>query len=388
MPLATLGPTVDANGISAPTYDQILQSLQESMQAIYGTDIYIAPDSQDGQLLALTALAQHDSNQASIAVYRSFSPTYSQGTALSANVKLNGIARKQASFSTALGDVVGQAGTTINGGIVKDDNGNLWNLPDTVTIPAAGTINVQVIAQDPGSLVAAAGAISTIYNPQLGWQSFLSTVDATQGQPIETDATLRTRQRAAASLPAQSPLAGLLAALQDLDGVTEAAVYENDTAIVDANGLAAHSIAAVVNGGTLDDIARTIGQKKTLGAALNGTQAHDYLDPVTGRLYTINWYPLTQVPITVEITLTSISGYNSAIALAIQQSVADFVNALAIGEDVQLNRLYLPAYLNGGSDGQTYKITALTINLAGADIAIAFNAAASLDPTAVAITVV
>ena len=73
-PLATLACTIGSTGISAPAYSDIVASLQASFQLIYGADSYLGPDSQDGQMLAIYAKAQDDTNQAQIAVYNSFSP--------------------------------------------------------------------------------------------------------------------------------------------------------------------------------------------------------------------------------------------------------------------------------------------------------------------------
>ena len=42
--LTTLAATVSSTGISAPTMDQILTSLQSSFQSIYGSDVYLGPD--------------------------------------------------------------------------------------------------------------------------------------------------------------------------------------------------------------------------------------------------------------------------------------------------------------------------------------------------------
>ena len=74
-PLPTLAATLSATGISAPAYTDILLSLQASYGTIFGTDAYIAPDSQDGQLLAVVARAISDCNDMAIAVYNSFAPS-------------------------------------------------------------------------------------------------------------------------------------------------------------------------------------------------------------------------------------------------------------------------------------------------------------------------
>ena len=44
---------VDADGIKAPTYEQVLDYFKNEARAIFGTDINLDSDTQDGQLLAI-----------------------------------------------------------------------------------------------------------------------------------------------------------------------------------------------------------------------------------------------------------------------------------------------------------------------------------------------
>ena len=82
--LDTLGlsATVTAQGISAPDYQTILDTLTSYFRQIYGSDAYLEPDSKDGQMAALVALAVHDANNTAIEIYNSFSPTTAQAAAL------------------------------------------------------------------------------------------------------------------------------------------------------------------------------------------------------------------------------------------------------------------------------------------------------------------
>jgi hypothetical protein len=91
--LDTLGlsATVTAEGISAPDYQTVLDTITGYFQQIYGSDAYLDPDSKDGQMVALVALAIHDANNTAISVYRSFSPSTALDDALTSNVKINGI---------------------------------------------------------------------------------------------------------------------------------------------------------------------------------------------------------------------------------------------------------------------------------------------------------
>jgi len=390
--MTALAAVISSTGITAATYPEILAELQARFQAIYGSDIYIAADSQDGQFLALIAEAIYDANQETIAAYNSFNPTYAVGVGLSSLVKINGIARLISSASTAVGNVVGVAGTPIVNGSVKDDNGNVWNLPAAVLIPISGSIAVTVTAAEQGDIQAATGTINTINTPTYGWQSFVSTSDAIPGNPVETDAELRLRQTASTSLPALTPMGAMYGALANLAGVDRLALYENYTGAVDANGMPAHSISAVMDGGTVADIAETIGQRKTPGAATYGTTTGDYTDPVTGIPYSIDFFVLADITIKVVITGTALTGYVADTATLVKAAVAAYLSALDIGQDVQYSRIWSPAYLNGSAEGETFEITAMTIAKgAGApgviDIPIAFNEAALCLTTDVTVTI-
>lgn len=390
-PLATLGPTIGAGGITAPSYADILASLQASFQQIYGADAYLGNDSQDGQLLALFAQAINDCNNQCIATFQSFAPTYAQGAGLSALTKINGIQRLAATNSTAVGNVVGTVGTVITNGVVSDGT-NKWSLPASVTIPGGGSIAVTVTCQTPGAIQAQTGAINQIASPTLGWASFSNTSAAVPGNAVESDAALRTRQAISTGNPALTPLGALLGALLNLSGVTQCRVYENTTGSADSNGLPAHSISVVIQGGSLPAIASTIGQRKTPGAATYGSTSQAYTDPSTGIPYTINFYVLALTNCKVSITGSAKTGWNTGIVSEIQQAVAAYIDGLGIGQPVQWSRVFASAYLNGAADGSTYEITNMQIGLLSggfgtSDIAIAFNAAAFVNNPATDITV-
>ena len=392
-PLPTLAAQITNTGISAPSYSDIYASLQASVKTIYGTDVYIDPDSQDGQLLAIIAKAISDSNSAAISVYNSLSPATSQGVALSNNVKLNGIARLVATSSTVSVLITGVVGTVINNGIVQDINGNNWNLPASVTIPSGGSITVTATAAQIGAIAAGPGDVNKIQTPTLGWQSVSNAASASPGLPVETDAALRQRQTVAVGLPSLTVLDGLLGAVKSLAGVSEAVAYNNDTNATDANGLPAHSISLVVNGGVTADIGSTIFNKKGPGVATYGTTSTTVVDS-GGHSNTINFYRPTNVTITVAVTLHPLTtGYTTTIGNNLKQAIVDYINALAIGDDVERTRLYLPAQLYGAADSLTYNVTSLLIakspaSPGSADLTLAFNEVAVCTLADVTLTVV
>jgi len=354
---------IDENGLTLPDYQTILADFQTGWQNIFGSDVLIAETDIDGQLLALFAQAVNDCGELTSAAYNSFQPSYAIGDALSKLVRINGLVRSSSTSSTATVRITGTPNTVIAAGIVLDDNGNQWALPLNTVIPdPAAQIDVTATAVIPGPTAATAGTISTIFNPQLGWSSAVSITDAVVGDGVETDAELRLRQGESTALPSITVVEGLQGALLSLDGVSQVRVYENPTGAPDANGIPAHSIEAVVLGGTGQDIVDTIGDRKTPGTGTAGGSSGTYTDQY-GQTLTINYEVPDQITIDVEITVVQGVGYDASTTLSIQESVADFINSLEIGEDVVTNRLFTPALQQGTSQGERYEVTQILTSI-------------------------
>lgn len=393
--LDTLGlsATVTAEGISAPDYQTILDTLTSYFQQIYGSDAYLEPDSKDGQMVALVALAVHDANNTAIAVYNCFSPATGYGAALTSNVKINGIARKGATNSTVDLLLTGTAGTTITNGTVKDTNNVIWRLPASVVIGVDGAVTVTAICSNSGAVAALAGTITTINTPTRGWTSVTNPAAATVGAPAETDAELRIRQGQSVAIPSITPFEGVDGAIANIAGVTRHKLYENDTGKTDGNGLPPHSISAIVDGGDVTEIARTIRGNKGQGVRTWGKTSVTVPDRY-GNPHIISFSRPTDVPVYVKITLKVFAGYTSQIGVQIQQAVADYINRLMIGDQVLLSRIYSPANLGvvSGGNARYYDIQELLIGkspeaVAAANINIAYDESASCKPENIIITV-
>ncbi|WP_319025364.1 baseplate J/gp47 family protein [Serratia marcescens] len=392
--LDTLGlaATVTASGISAPDYQTILNTLTGYFQQIYGDDVYLESDSKDGQMLAIYALGIHDANNMAIAVYNSFSPATAQGRGLASNVKINGIAVTPASRSTADVRIVGQVGTLITNGTVRDSNGITWSLPASVVIGIDGAVTVTATCQIDGAVVAPAGSITEIGTPTRGWQSVTNPAAATAGRKVETDAELRQRQSKSVAIPSLTVLDGIMGAVATLDGVERYRGYENDTSVEDANGLPPHSISLVVAGGDAAAIAKTIATKKTPGGGTYGTTTISVTDKY-GIVHPISFFRPTSVDIFARVEIKALQGYTSAVGEEIRTAVAAYINEIEIGDPVYLTRLFLPANLNGSADSATFDITDLQIgtspgSLAPANVIIGFNAAAACSPDNIVVVVV
>lgn len=377
-PLPTLAASITAAGISAPAYEDVLGSLQATGRSIFGSDIVLDNSTQDGQLLGVVSQAIDDCNGMAIAVYNAFSPAKAQGVGLSSVVKINGLRRETPSNSTADMTIVGETGTTILNGLIGDQNGFIWQLPASITIPDAGDIIVEATCTTTGAISAAANTITRMLNPTQGWQSATNVNPAVPGQPVEDDVELRSRQTVSTSIPAQSVLDAIIGLIANLPGIGAANVrgYENDTGTPDGNGLPGHSISLLVNGGDPVAIANLIAITKTPGTATYGTTSEMIVD-AKGVPNTINFFRPTNERVVATINLTPLTGYLSSTGTAIQQALSNFVSTVGLGDNVPwfeaVGALNLGAPLNS-----TYTITSLTLALFGnsqgqADVDIPFN---------------
>lgn len=337
----TIKAYIDETGIHIPQYQEIVDDLKKMWRSIFGEDLYLETDSQEGEALELFALCLNDAYQFCVATYQAFSPQTSQGAGLSRMVKINGIRRRPATKSYADVRIVGVAGTTITGGIVEDIAGQKWNLPPAVTIPYEGEIIITATAQESGVIRAQPGDINKIATPTRGWQTVENPSVAIAGRAAETDAELRIRQTISTALPAQTILEAITAAVADLDNVTQVRPYENDKDEANVHGLPPHSFSLVVDGGEAQEIAEAIHNKKGPGPLAYG----DVIIPVTdstGLVTGIGFFRPDIIDITVSLILRRLPGYSDEITIRIKDNLVAYIASLGIGNSVILSKLYAP----------------------------------------------
>ena len=208
---------------------------------------------------------------------------------------------------------------------------------------------------------------------------------------MERDAVLRGRQALSTSLPSISVIEGIIGALLALPNVARIAGYENDTALPDANGLPAHTIALVVDGGDSASIAQIIATKKTPGCGTYGS----IITPITdayGIVHNIAYFPPEIINISINVTVKALAGFTLDIQTSIQTSLAAYINALPIGSAILLPRLYMPAQLAGAAGSGTFELVSIAVARDGLmpvplDIQLAFDEAPFTQKSFINITV-
>lgn len=353
--------SVTETGISAPSYEEIYEYLKGRMRAIFGDDINLDADTQDGQMVGIVAAAISDVNAQAIAVYNAYNPTTAKGVALDSAVKVNGITRQAASHSQVDLRIVGQAGTHIVNGVALDEAENKWNLPADVVVPPAGEITVTAIAAEEGDIRAPAGTVNRIGTPTLGWQTVENILAAEPGAPVQTDRELRVQQSKSTALPSVSLWEGIIGSLLTTAGVRRVSGIKNDGDTPTTEGVPGHSIAMIVDGGEVADIAKTIFLKKGEGVGTYGSTSYNYLDTY-GFPNTIRFSRPTVVPAYCKLTIAPAADYLSSAEDEIKARIVAYINSLDIGESVNIARVLASAVkTDAGIVDERFSVEAITL---------------------------
>ena len=384
--------SVTETGISAPSYEEIYEYLKGRMGNIFGDDINLDADTQDGQMVGIVAAAISDVNAQAIAVYNAYNPTTAKGVALDSAVKVNGITRQAASHSQVDLRIVGQAGTHIVNGVALDEAENKWNLPADVVVPPAGEITVTAIAAEEGDIRAPASTVNRIGTPTLGWQTVENILAAEPGAPVQTDLELRVQQSKSTALPSVSLWEGIIGSLLTTVGVRRVSGIKNDGDTPTSEGVPGHSIAMIVDGGEVADIAKTIFLKKGEGVGTYGSTSYNYLDTY-GFPNTIRFSRPTVVPAYCKLTISPTADYLSSAEDEIKARIVAYINSLDIGESVNIARVLASTVkTDAGVVDERFSVEAITLGRSAtaqtaASLAIVWNEAVSCAPENVTVEV-
>lgn len=337
--MAYFTPYIDNSGIHVPSYQDIIDYYVSKAKEIFGSDIYLGEDSQDYQMLSILARASAASLQAAVDSYNARDPDTAFDDTLDGLVTINGIERKLSTYSTVNLNLTGIPYTIIRGGVVQSVSGDKWNLPSEVVLDASGEALVTGIAQEKGAVVALTGEINKIVTPTYGWSTVDNPDAANVGQPVETTPALKARRKIAVATPSQTPLESLSAGINNLLGVTDFQVYENDTKVTDSRGFPGNSITAVVQGGVDEEIAKTISKLKNMGVLSYG----DVTIPVTneyGSTLNISFFRPELVPTYITVNITPLSGYTTEVGDQIKQAIIDYYSNMKIGDNLYNSQLW------------------------------------------------
>ncbi len=341
---------IGVNGLQTKTQAELVAEFTLNFQTIYGADINLDQDTPDGQMMMIFIQSVLDLEDLLTQIYNQFDPDNAIGAVLDQRVAINGIQRQAGTYTiTNITVVVSQAlnligldDSVVDGTdpfTVADNAGNRWLLQASQTISVPGTYVYSFRAELPGEVLTTPNTITIPVTIVLGVVSVNNpTTYSTLGINEESDAALRIRRQKSVSLASQGYLAGLLADLENISGVTFAYVEENDSGVTNGDGVPGHSIWVIVAGtGTPSEIANAIYRKRNAGCGMYGSISYD-VTQVDGSIFQVFWDNVTPQTLYIKFTATSLDGINPPNIAAIRAGlVTSFVPGVA--EEVNINAL-------------------------------------------------
>ena len=309
--------TFNDNGLQISTRPELVEGLTQDFQRIYGADINVDQSSPDGQLLNIFAQGGTDIRELLMQVYNSFDPDNCSGKVLDSRCAINNIFRKGGTFTTVAIDITTDRTVTLQGlddnyndvnatgYTIQDSAGNQFILVSTQTLQA-GTTRVLFRSKEIGAVQTTLNTITIPVTIVLGVVSVNNPVDATEGENEESDYDLKVRRRQSVSIGSSGYLNGLLATVLQLDGVTDAALYENYTGSTDANGTPAHCMWLVVEGGSDSEIADAIYRKKSYGCNMRGDITYT-ITTVSAQQFVARWDEPTEQELYIKFNIVPTS---------------------------------------------------------------------------------
>ena len=326
-----MAPSITAAGPIIDTYAQIVSDLLNGTTTvpgfyqIYGPSINVASNSPDGQMINIFALAKQDMENFDVAIYDSFDPDQAIGVSLDSIAQIAGLSRKSGTYTQVAVNVTVSATLTLSGldtstpFTISDGSGNQYNLIVSTTFYSGTTASANFQAVSIGFIQCLPSTLTTMITIVSGVTSVTNPSSPYQvGSNQETDANFRLRRQASTAFPAQGPLQAMYAGLNQVSGIAGCAVYENSTGST-VNGIPAHGIWVVVNGGTAAQVALAIYNYRNLGCPMKGSQS-SVVTQIDGSTVTMYWDNVVLQPLYIKAQVDSIN--SSSVSLtAIQEAL-------------------------------------------------------------------
>ena len=246
-------------------------------------------------------------------------------------------------------------------------------------------IDVDVEAVNAGDIIAPAGTLTVIENPITGILSVTNAADIDNGKEVETDAELRIRRLQTLATAGAATVDAITARLLEIDEVTAARTFENDSDDVNAFGRPSKSFECVVEGGLEAEIADAIWQVKPAGITTFGDLS-EVIQDSQGFDHTINFSRPTPIPIYIDISMATNDDYPVGGDAALKEELVAYAQAeFSIGDTIKTFKLYSPLEDNIGVIDATITIGTAPSPVSSANIPIQDDEIGDFDTSRVTI---
>lgn len=269
-------------GLVTQSLEEIITEITSKYQGIYGNDINIDQNTPDGQMINLLAQIKKDILDLLVQYNSNIDVDQAQGIAQQILYKLNGLEIKSYTYSYVNVKITTSGPTNLQGldnnidnsdgtgYTIQDTNGNRWILANSVT-NLNGTDEFPFRAAELGGIQCLPNTVTLPETIVSGVVSVTNpAANYITGDTGESDAEYRQRRNKTVALPSQGFDESIEAQLLNLDTVTQVKVYDNRKSI-EVNGIPAHTIWVIVQGGQNSEIGNLIYANIPPGIPMKGS---------------------------------------------------------------------------------------------------------------------
>lgn len=394
-------------GVIVPDTEVTKTEIESEYLATFGSDLVISSNTPQGVLISAETTARDEVVRNNAALANQINPNESGGVYLDAVMALMGIERTEDKYSTTPCLITGVPGTNVPAGSsqAKNANGDIFALKENATFDVDGNANVIFQAVLPGPISAQTGTLNTIYSGPLNWETITNTADATLGTLEQDDEEARQARRDLISVQGQGQALAIMSNLYTVPGVTSVSYRENVTSAtqtIDGTVIGAHAIFICVLGGTDNDVATMILEKKNGGCGYSNNSGIpvtvNVTDPTSGQVYAVKFSRPNIILFDVQVTVSTSPTVIGDPATLVKNSIIAYVNSEVAGEPglrigVPVSSFELAGAINIQNPGLFVKSLATRIHLSGDpfssdEIPIAIWQKASTNTSLIAVTVV
>lgn len=324
------------NGLDLKDTSTILEQVQNVFLTAF-PNLNTDPSTPQGQIItAITEMftqAQQD-----IVEFANIFVNGGTGVWLDAYCKTYyGIIRKSASNGSVTAIISGTNGTIIPVGFTSKSGDYEYTTVSEYIIESGGTCYAELFAKDNGSFSIDAGTLTTITTPVAGVERITNPYESISGTNTETDNELRLRAMNSLTYRATSIFDGLLAQIEQLQGVQKVAGYENNTkntAVYKGITIEPNSIAVVCKGGDLNAIGKVILENKTIGAFVQGDIDIPIYEEISKQTYNMRIYRPIQKKLQAELKIIINNLTAQDYAAQLQEQIINIINNYKINDEI------------------------------------------------------
>ena len=362
---------ITAEGLVVKDYNTLLDDIQINLNAIYaqdGEEINFDSETPDGQATNIYAQGGTDVRELAQEVYNSFDPDKCEGVVQDSRYAINYLTRNGGTFTIQNIDITVNSAVNLEGldnnyndvnaaaYTVSDDTGNLWYLIDSITLEN-GTHSLPFRSQNYGSVQPIIGSITNQVTKKIGVVSVVNSVaPTTLGVLQESDINFRIRRDRSTAKRGQNNLDALLGELLDLDGVSDATTWVNQTNEVDETGTPPWTVWIIIEGGANSDIASLI-YEYSCGLPTRGAVEVD-IPSVSGQIFKAKFDRANPIPLYIKFDFWVTADLSAVDFDSIKADLAQNLS-YALGEAAETSKITeaaSQAILSNGGGGYALNV--------------------------------